>query len=282
MADNNKSDNLYDQINEAVEYLKQKSFKSDPCAALIFGSGLDAIAGGMEIEVEIPYGDIPGFAETTLGFHNGRLLYGSISGKPVVAMDGRLHYYEGYSMQQITFPVRVMRGLGAENLLLSNISGGLNPEYRAGDVIVITDHINMMGDNPLIGANDERLGSRFPDMMEPYNRKLIELAEKHAMKMGLRLARGVYLSLSGPCFETPAEYRMLRTLGADMVGMSSVPEVIAAVHGGMRILGLSLISDECFPDCLSPVEIEDLLERARIGSDIIGRIFSEILADNDF
>jgi purine-nucleoside phosphorylase len=282
MIISNNSNNLYDQINEAVEYLKGRGFKSDPCAALIFGSGLDTIVSGMDIETEIPYGEIPGFSATTLGFHKGRLLYGTVANKPVVAMDGRLHYYEGYSMKQITFPVRVMRGLGAENLLLSNISGGLNPEYRSGDIVIITDHINMMGDNPLIGANDDRLGTRFPDMMEPYNRKLIELAEKHAIKMGIRLARGVYVALAGPCFETPAEYRMLRILGADMVGMSSVPEVIAAVHGGMRILGLSLISDECFPDCLTPAKIEDLLERASIGSDIINRIFSAVLADSEF
>ncbi|MCF7811369.1 purine-nucleoside phosphorylase [bacterium] len=278
----NNSDNLYDHINEAVDFLKGRGFKSDSCAALIFGSGLGAIASGMEIETDISYGEIPGFSATTLEFHKGRLLYGKVAGQPVVAMDGRLHYYEGYTMKQITFPVRVMHGLGAENLLLSNISGGLNPEYRSGDIVIITDHINMMGDNPLIGANDDRLGTRFPDMMEPYNRKLIELAEKHALEMNIRLARGVYVALSGPCFETPAEYRMLKTLGADMVGMSSVPEVIAAVHEGMRILGLSLISDECFPECLAPIEIEDLLERARIGSDIINRIFSAVLADSEF
>jgi len=240
------------------------------------------MAGGMEIETEIPYEDIPGFVKTTLEFHKGRMLFGNISGKPVVAMDGRFHYYEGYTMQEITFPVRVMRMLGARNLLLSNISGGLNPEFSAGDLIVIVDHINLMGDNPLIGANDDRLGPRFPDMMEPYNRGLISLAEKHAMKMGYRLARGVYAGLQGPCFETRAEYRLLRTLGADTVGMSSVPEVIAAVHGGMRVLGLSLISDECFPECLEPLEIEVLLERAKEGSETIGKIFKEVLADKDF
>jgi len=273
---------LYDNIKTAVDFIKGKGFQETPRTALIFGSGLGAMAGGMEVEAELPYEEIPGFVHTTLDFHKGRLLYGRIGDKTVVAMDGRFHYYEGYSMTEITFPVRVMRMLGAGYLIFSNLSGGLNPEFSAGDIVVITDQINLMGDNPLIGPNDDRLGPRFPDMMEPYSRNLIELAEKRAMKIGYRLARGVYAAMVGPCFETRAEYRMLRTLGADMIGMSSVPEVIVAVHGGMKVLGLSLISDECFPECLEPLDIDVILERARIGSEIMGKIISGVLSDEEF
>lgn len=276
------SRSLFEDIEKTVEYIRSLGIEACPETALIFGSGLGAMAGGLKIDYALPYGDIPGFVSTTLEFHNGRLLFGKIGDVSVVAMDGRFHMYEGFSMQQITFPVRVMKGLGAEKLLLSNISGGLNPQFRAGDVVVMVDHINLMGDNPLIGSNDERLGPRFPDMANPYNRHLIELAEKHAMLKNIRLARGVYLALPGPSFETPAEYRMLRLMGADMVGMSSVPEVITAIHAGMKVLGLSLISDECFPECLEPLDINLLLERARRGSEIMGAIIQGMLEDADY
>ncbi len=249
---------------------------------MIFGSGLGALAGGMKVDKAVDYSEIPGFVNTTLDFHKGRMLYGRIGNRQAVAMDGRFHYYEGYSMQQISFPVRVMRALGANILLLSNISGGLNPEFSAGDIVIITDHINLMGNNPIIGINDERLGPRFPDMAEPYSRRLINLAEKHAMLIGYNLQRGVYSALSGPAFETRAEYRMLRHMGADMVGMSSVPEVIAAVHGGMEILAVSLISDDCFPVCLEPLDINLLLQRAETGSEIIGEIFRSVVNDGEF
>ena len=281
----NKADtkvSLYDDIQLAVEYIRQNGYHGTPEAALIFGSGLGEIASEMGLDREIHYDDIPGFVSTTLEFHHGRLLSGKISGVEVVAMDGRFHFYEGYSMQDITFPVRVMRALGAKKLMLSNISGGLNPEFSAGDIVLISDHINLMGDNPLIGRNDERLGPRFPDMIEPYSKRLSRLAEKYAMKDGLKLHNGVYLALTGPCFETRAEYRMLRNCGADLVGMSSVPEVIAAVHAGMEVLGLSLVSDECFPDCLQPVEIEHLLEKASIGSKVIAGLFQSVLKDPEF
>jgi len=276
------TDNLYDRIKTAFNYIKDRGFKEDPAAALIFGSGLGAMSAGMEMEAQLPYEEIPGFVQTTLDFHHGRLISGRIADRSVVAMDGRFHYYEGYSMQEITFPVRVMRMLGAKTLILSNLSGGLNPEYSAGDIVLIVDQINLMGDNPLIGPNDERLGSRFPDMMEPYNHKLISFAEKHARKIDYHLTRGVYAAVPGSCFETRAEYRMLRMLGADMIGMSSVPEVIVAIHGGMRVLGLSLISDECFPECLEPLDIEVLLERARNGSEIMGEIIRGVLSDEAF
>jgi len=210
------------------------------------------------------------------------LIFGKISGCDIVAMNGRIHYYEGYSMQQITFPVRVMRGLGAKTLMLSSITGGVNPEYSAGDVVIIVDHINLMGDNPLIGPNDERLGTRYPDMMEPYNRRLVTLAEKHGRKLGLRLPRAVLLALSGPTFETRAEYRMLRNMGADIIGMSVIPETIAAVHGGMDVLAFSLVSDECFPECLEAIDLDLLLERAEEGSRIIFDLYKAVLGDKDF
>jgi purine-nucleoside phosphorylase len=282
-ANNNSTEvSLYDSIQTAVGYIRQKGYNGTPDAALIFGSGLGEIAYEMGLDREIPYEDIPGFVSTTLEFHRGRMLFGQISGVEIVAMDGRFHYYEGYSMQDITFPVRVMKALGAKKLLLSNISGGLNPGFVAGDIVLISDHINMMGGNPLIGRNDERLGARFPDMIEPYSKRLGRLAEQYAMRSELILHSGVYLALTGPCFETRAEYRMLRSLGADLVGMSSVPEVIVAVHAGLEVLGLSLVSDECFPDCLQPVEIELLLKRASVGSKIIAGLFQSVLKDPDF
>lgn len=273
---------LYDKISKAVDYIRAEGYSTKPEAALIFGSGLGAIALGMDVEREFPYEEIPGFAQSTLDFHRGRLLMGVIGGRQVVAMDGRLHYYEGFSMTEITFPVRVMQALGAEKLMLSNIAGGLNPEFRAGTITLIVDHINMMGSNPLIGHNDERLGIRFPDMKEPYSNRLIALAEKHARRLDIPLPRAVYLALAGPTFETRAEYRMIRSLGADLVGMSSVPEVIAAVHGGMEVMGLSLVSDECFPDCLGSVELEVLLKRAAQGSKVISELFRAVIEDEEF
>jgi len=273
---------LYDRISCAANYLKSQGWTETPTTALIYGSGLGAMAHGMTVEREIPYSDIPGFVSTTLNFHKGRLLAGKVGGERVVAMDGRFHYYEGYSLTQITFPVRVMRMLGAQRLLLTNISGCLNPEFRAGDVVQIVDHINLIGSNPLIGANDDRLGPRFPDMAEPYNRHLIKLAEKHAMRLGIRLPRGIYAALAGPSFETRAEYRMLARLGVDMVGMSSVPEVIVAIHSGMEVMGLSLISDECFPECLEPLDVSRLLERAERGSEIMGKIIQGVISDPEY
>lgn len=278
---NTQEISLFQQIEIATNYIRSLGYDTSPDVGLIFGSGLSAIAGGMEVEKAIPYAEIPGFVETTLDFHLGRLLLGKVADKPVVAMDGRFHYYEGWSMQEIAFPVRVMKKLGISKLLISNIAGGLNPEFRAGDIVIIVDHINLMGTNPLIGVNDERLGTRFPDMAEPYSRRLIKLMEKCALARGIRLPRAVYAGLPGPMFETRAEYRMLRILGADMVGMSTVPEVITAVHSDIEVLALSLNSDECFPDCLEPLDVELLLERARIGGETIGRLFQDIISEKD-
>lgn len=278
----NNQENLFDKIKAAVNYIRKTGYNNVPEAALTFGSGLGGMSERMEIELEIPYGDIPGFVPATVDFHKGSLIFGQISGRDVVAMNGRIHYYEGYSMQQITFPVRVMRELGASTLMLSSITGGVNPEFSAGDVVVIVDHINLMGDNPLIGPNDERLGTRYPDMMEPYSQRLISIAEKHGRSQGLRLPRAVLLALSGPTFETRAEYRMLRNMGADIIGMSIVPETIAAVHGGMEVVAFSLVSDECFPECLEAIDLDVLLNRAKVGSRVIFDLYEAVLGDEDF
>lgn len=278
----NQTADLYDMIQTAVAYIRSTGYRATPTTAVIFGSGLGAISAGMEIEQAIDYGDIPGFVKSTSPGHKGRLLFGKIGNQQVVAQDGRFHYYEGYSMQQISFPTRVMKALGAKILIASNICGGVNPNFRAGDIILMSDHINMQGDNPLIGPNDDRLGPRFPDMMEPYSNRLNKLVEKHGRRLDIPLQRGVYLVLSGPTFETRAEYRMCRMIGADMVGMSTVPEVIAAIHGGMECMGFSLISDECFPECLVEAVQEELLARAAKGSKVIGTLLTALLSDPDF
>ncbi len=278
----NDLNNLFENINIAVDFIRKAGYAKSPVAGLTFGSGLGGMSERMEIELEIPYDDIPGFVPATVDFHKGSLIFGQIAGRDIVAMNGRNHYYEGYSMQQITFPVRVMRGLGAKTLMLSSITGGVNPEYSAGDVVVIVDHINLMGDNPLIGPNDERLGTRYPDMIEPYSRRLVGIAEKHARNQGLRLPRAILLALSGPTFETRAEYRMMRAMGADIIGMSVVPETITAVHGGMDVVAFSLVSDECFPECLEAIDLDVLLDRAKVGSQVIFDLYKAVLEDKDF
>ncbi|HET6528468.1 MAG TPA: purine-nucleoside phosphorylase [Balneolaceae bacterium] len=241
---------IQNQTDERPEYL------------IILGTGLGHLADEIDIKHTISYADIPHFPVSTVESHAGRLLFGSLSGKNVVAMQGRFHYYEGYTMQQIAFPIRLLKALSASTLMVSNACGGMNPNYRRGDIMLINDHINMLGDNPLIGPNDDELGPRFPDMSEPYTERLLEIAESVALDKGIRMHQGVYLALSGPTMETKAEYRFLRMIGADVVGMSTVPEVIAAVHMGMEVMGISVITDECFPDALEPVNIEQVLEAA--------------------
>ena len=233
-----------------------------PEAAIILGTGLGALAREIAVEATIDYADIPGFPLSTVESHAGRLLVGTLGGKRVVAMQGRFHLYEGYTSAQVTFPVRVMRELGATTLIVSNACGALNPAYRAGELMLIADHLNLLGDNPLIGPNDETLGPRFPDMSEPYDGRLREIARAVAASVKLTLHEGVYAAVSGPSFETRAEYRMLRLLGGDVVGMSTVPEVIVAVHGGMRVLGISMITDLCLPDTLEPVTLARIVEVA--------------------
>jgi purine-nucleoside phosphorylase len=245
-----------------------------PEVGVILGTGLNNLTERMEIEARISYEKLPHFAVSTVETHAGELLLGCLGGRPIVAMSGRFHRYEGYDLKQVTFPVRAMRALGAEVLVAFNAAGGLNPLFRAGDLMVIEDHINFMGDNPLIGLNDDALGPRFPDMSEPYARELIELAETVALEKGIKLQRGVYLACPGPCLETRAEYRMMRGVGADVVGMSTVPEVIVAVHGGMRVLAFSVVTDECFPDALEPVQIEKIIATASAAEPKLTQIVS--------
>lgn len=250
------------QIEEAVAHLRARS-DFQPRVGLILGTGLGELAGQIDACLAVPFGEIPHFVRSTALTHEGNLVFGRLGGQPVVAMQGRVHYYEGYTMKQITLPVRVMKALGARTLIMSNAVGGMDPQLRPGDITVITDHINMMGDNPLIGPNDDRLGPRFPDMSQPYDRRLIELTERVALAQRLPLRRAVYVAVAGPNLETAAEYRFLRTIGADTVGMSIVPECLAAVHGGLKVLGLSVVTDACFPDSLGAADIDEIIRIAR-------------------
>jgi purine-nucleoside phosphorylase len=252
---------LRQQIQEATNVLRQRT-RLAPEIGVILGTGLGGLADEIEKETVIPYTEIPHFPVSTVESHAGRLIFGRLGGKRVMAMQGRFHYYEGYSMKQITFPVRVMKALGCHTLVVSNACGGLNPLFTPGDLMIITDHINLLGDNPLIGPNDDTLGPRFPDMSEPYTKALIALAEQVALAEKTRVQKGIYVALSGPNLETRAEYRFLRAIGADVVGMSTVPEVIVAVHANMRALGISVITDACLPDALEPVDIARILKIA--------------------
>jgi len=249
---------LPEKIRAAVDVIRSRS-KTVPQVGIILGTGLGKLATSVKKEAEISYADIPHFAQSTVESHAGRLILGTLAGKPVVVMQGRFHYYEGYDLGEITFPVRVMKALGAKTLIVSNACGGVNHQFRAGDLMLITDHINLLGTNPLIGKNHKELGPRFPDMSEPYSRELIALAETVALELRIPVRKGVYASMSGPSLETAAEYRMLRVIGADAIGMSTVPEVIVAVHTGMKVLGISVITDECFPDSLKPVDIQKII-----------------------
>jgi len=249
--------------DQALQYIQDET-DLRPDYLIILGTGLGLLAEQIEVQDSISYNDIPHFPVSTVESHAGQLLFGTLGGKNVVAMQGRFHYYEGYSMQQIAFPIRVLHALSVETLFVSNACGGLNINFERGDIMLINDHINMLGDNPLIGPNDDDLGPRFPDMSQPYTKRLLKMAERVALDQGIKMHEGVYLSLSGPTMETKAEYRFLGQLGADVVGMSTVPEVITAVHMDMDVMGVSVITDECFPDALQPVNIEHVLEAAEM------------------
>jgi purine-nucleoside phosphorylase len=252
---------LFDMIQEAAGAVKSR-WRSTPSVGIILGTGLGGLAQDIQAEVTIPYEEIPHFPRSTVVSHAGRLVCGTLSGKPVLAMEGRFHYYEGYSLKQITFPVRLMKALGCTTLIVSNACGGMNPQYGKGEIMVIEDHINLMPENPLTGLNDDRLGPRFPDMCQPYDPELISIARRVALEEKIVLHKGVYVAVPGPNLETRAEYRYLRLIGADVVGMSTVPEVIVAVHSGLRSLGLSVITDVCLPDALEPVNIQEILATA--------------------
>lgn len=250
--------NLRSHIDEAVATIRRR-WSPQAKAGIILGTGLGSLAGQIETEAAIAYEEIPHFPKSTSIGHTGQLVLGRCGGVEVVAMEGRFHAYEGYNFQQITFPVRVMKALGADVLVVSNACGAMNPAYACGDVMVIDDHINLLPGNPLVGPNDESLGPRFPDMCRPYDPALIDDALDIARREGFAAHRGVYVAVLGPNLETRAEYRYLRTIGADVVGMSTVPEVIVAVHAGMRVLGLSVVTDMCLPDELEPANIEKIL-----------------------
>jgi len=252
---------LIDKIAEATSSIRAKT-KLVPEIGIILGTGLGRLGEKIKVESTISYEQIPHFALSTVEGHAGRLIFGLIGGKKVVAMQGRFHFYEGYSMEQVTFPVRVMKQLGIKVLVVCNASGGMNPQFSVGDMVLITDHINLTGQNPLLGHNDEKLGPRFPDLYNCYDRDLIELADEMALKLGYKVQHGVYVGVTGPNLETAAEYRMLRIIGADQVGMSTVPEVVVARHQGTKVLGVSIITDMGLPDNLHPCSHEKILAAA--------------------
>jgi purine-nucleoside phosphorylase len=253
---------LYDKIQNAADAVRKRT-RVTPRYGVILGTGLGDLADAMDVDATVAYSDIPHFVNSTTTGHKGNFVIGSLGGRPVVAMQGRLHYYEGYSMRDVTFPVRVMRALGAEELIVFNAVGGMNPHLDLGDIVAVTDHINLMGDNPLIGWNDDRLGNRFPDMSEPYTRSCRLRAEQVALELGIPLRRGVLVAVAGPNLETAAEYRFLRRAGADIVGMSMVPETLVAVHAGMRVLGLCVVTDLCRPDALEAADLPRIIATAQ-------------------
>lgn len=266
--------------DDAVRFIRSRT-RSAPEIGIILGTGLGGLARDIDIETVIEYADIPHFPVSTVESHSGRLIFGTIGGTGVVAMQGRFHSYEGYTMEQIVFPVRVMAkeaGLGVRALLISNAAGGMNPEFRRGDLMIITDHINLLGANPLTGPNDPGLGPRFPDMSEPYDSGLIALAREAAAGRSIPLRSGVFVAVQGPNLETRAEYRFLRSIGADAVGMSTVPETIAAVHMGLRVLGISIITDECVPETLRPVDVEEIIRVAGEAEPKLTAVVSGVVA----
>jgi purine-nucleoside phosphorylase len=267
---------LISNINETLAVIRKHTTEKYPIG-IILGTGLGGLVKEIEVKHQIDYEDLPHFPVSTVESHHGKLIFGTLNGKNVVAMQGRFHYYEGYSMQQITYPVRVMKFLGVETLLVSNACGGMNPDYRRGDVMIMVDHINMLGDNPLIGRNEDELGPRFPDMSEPYSLELIELAEKIALENQIKVQKGVYIAVPGPNLETRAEYRFLRATGADVVGMSTIPENIVANHMGMKVLGISIVTDECFPDTLKPVNVEEIIATAMQAEPKMTLIMKELI-----
>ncbi len=252
---------LYSQIEESVRFIRERWNKKAQ-VGLVLGTGLGNLAKQIEAECVIPYEEIPHFPRSTVLTHAGNLVLGRLEGKSVVAMEGRFHAYEGYDSKILTFPIRVIKELGADLLIVSNAAGGMNPQHKQGDILVIEDHINLMGINPLLGINDDRLGPRFPDMCAPYDHALIEQALEIARKENFPAHKGVYVAVLGPNLETRAEYRFLRGIGADVVGMSTVPEVLVAVHCSMRVLGFSIITDMCLPDSLKPGNIEEIIATA--------------------
>jgi purine-nucleoside phosphorylase len=268
---------MWQKINESVSFLRSRT-DIQPEIGIILGTGLGGLVNEIDIQFVIPYQDIPHFPVSTVDGHQGRLIFGRMAGKSIIAMQGRFHYYEGYSMQEVVFPVRVMNFLGISLLILSNASGGVNPEFEVGDIMVIEDHINLMKDNPLMGKNDARIGTRFPDMGHPYDPDQISKAFRFAGELGIKLQRGVYAGVSGPTYETPAEYRYIRAIGADAVGMSTVPEVIAARHMGLRCFAVSVISDLGVPGKIVAITHEHVIDAASAVEPVMTRLIRAMVA----
>jgi len=267
---------LFDRVQSAAALVRSRT-RIVPEVGIILGTGLGGLTREIQVDREVPYQEIPGFPLSTVESHAGRLLLGHLGGRPVVAMQGRFHRYEGYDLPTVTFPVRVMHALGARTLVVSSACGGMNPLWNPGDLVLLSDHINLLGDNPLVGANDERLGPRFPDMSEPYDTALRRLCREAALELGILLREGVYVAVPGPNLETRAEYRMLRAIGADVVGMSTVPEVIVAAHQGMRTVGISIITDQCLPDALEPADLERIIATAGRAEPQLTRLITSLV-----
>ena len=270
------STDLVQRVSSAVEAVRART-ELEVRAGIVLGTGLGALAELVDVDAVVPYEEIPGVPVPTVESHAGRLVLGHLEGTPVAVMQGRFHRYEGYSLQEITFPIRVLRRLGAETLVVSNVSGGMNPMWDVGDLVLIDDHINLLGDSPLVGPNEDDFGPRFPDMSEPYDLGLQEVARAAALEAGIRLHRGVYVAVPGPQLETRAEYRMLRMLGADIVGMSTVPEVIVARHMDMRVMGVSIITDACLPDALEPVDVSRIIAAAGAAEPHLTRLIARVV-----
>ena len=257
---------MIEKLQEAEAFLRSRLEGPVPKIAMITGTGLGAVSERVSVGVRIPYSEIPGFPVSTTEGHRGTLAYGTVSGEPILVLEGRFHLYEGYSAQEIAFPIRVMALLGVHNLIICSAAGGLNPRFRSGDLMVVVDHINLMGTNPLIGPNLNELGPRFPDMTQTYHPELIKLAKQEAIKQGIDLKEGVYVGVLGPSLETPAETRFLRMIGADAVGMSTVPEVIAGVHCGIKVMVIAVITNVNLPDCMEATDIEQVISAAQKAS----------------
>jgi purine-nucleoside phosphorylase len=268
---------LFDKIQETKQYIQSK-YATTPSVGVVLGSGLGDLASKITMECELSYKDIPNFPVSTVEGHAGKLIFGQLGGKATVLMSGRFHYYEGYDMQQVTFPIRVMRALGVEHLFVSNAAGGMNKNYKVGDIVIIRDHINLFPEHPLRGKNDERLGVRFPDMSEPYNLNSIALAEKIAKEQKLPVQTGVYIGLQGPTFETRAEYKWLHIIGGDLVGMSTVPEVIVAIHSGMKVFGASIVTDLGIRDEMNTITHEEVLQAANEAAPKLANLVEGIVA----
>jgi purine-nucleoside phosphorylase len=276
-AEDFSMEGLYEKIEAAVAHIRQR-WSGTPHAGIILGTGLGSLVKHIDEEASLEYEEIPHFPRSTATSHRGRLVCGKLAGLPVVAMEGRFHMYEGYDLKQITLPVRVMKALGAKLLVVSNACGGMNPYYKCGDIMLIDDHINLMGDNPLIGINDDRLGPRFPDMCEPYDQRLIERALEVARRENFVAHKGVFVAVPGPNLETRAEYRFLRMIGADVVGMSTVPEVIVAVHAGLKVVGFSIVTDMCLPDALEPADVPKIIATANAAEPKLTKLVLGVLA----